>query len=203
MAGKPPGDLSPQWIVYCSKNCSSEMYNGKNITVCNQGCSGGWPWSAFQDIKREGVPVWSDYPYTARAGTCKNGPFTNKAKIADFICVTRPDGLSEEELAAALAKYGPLSIGVNANYFSSYKKGILDIANDRCQTHYVNHAVLLVGYGHDDVENNDYWIIKNSWATTWGEEGYIRLVRGKNMCRITDAVSTDTLKTRGLMHGCA
>lgn len=191
-AGKPLDDsLSPQQIVDCSKGCSSEMYNGKNITVCNEGCNGGWPWSAMWDIEKwNGLVGWNDYTYTGRSGTCQDKPSPKTlAKISNYTCITHEDGLDEDELARALVTYGPLSIAMNANNFFSYKSGIFDVSN--CATYYVNHAILLVGYGTED--GKDYWIVKNSWGPSWGENGYIRVARGKNMCGITEGVVTATL----------
>lgn len=55
--------------------------------------------------------------------------------------------------------------------------------DDNCKG-YTNHAVLAVGYGHDDETGLDYWLIKNSWGEDWGEEGYFKIKRGSNECLI-------------------
>ena len=53
----------------------------------------------------------------------------------------------------------------------------------------VNHAVLAVGYGHDDEQDMDYWLIKNSWGTDWGDQGFFKIQRGVNMCGIAQCNS--------------
>ena len=53
----------------------------------------------------------------------------------------------------------------------------------------VNHAVLAVGYGNDATSGLDYWIVKNSWGTEWGDQGFFKIERGVNMCGIADCNS--------------
>ena len=74
---------------------------------------------------------------------------------------------------------GPLSIAVDATSFQTYTGGILT----NCISQQVDHGVLAVGF--DDAHNPPYWIIKNSWAASWGEDGYIRVEKGKDQCLIT------------------
>ena len=89
--------------------------------------------------------------------------------------------LTDENIQQALVNYGPLYITVNANPLSrNYRSGVLDDPN--CSTQ-INHAVLLVGY------TDDAWIIKNSWGPNWGENGYFRLARGKNMCGVNTEIA--------------
>jgi C1A family cysteine protease len=89
---------------------------------------------------------------------------------------------NEVALAQTVASVGPVSVLIDAtSNFQSYQSGIL--SDSTCSANALNHAVLIVGYG-TDAKAGDYWIVKNSWGTMWGESGYFRIVRGKNMCGI-------------------
>ena len=186
VAKTPVGSLSPQFIVDCSKGCSWEMYMGRNTTVCNQGCNGGWPWSACMDIQNQGgLPGWDDYPYTGRTGTCKgNSGAKVLVKIAGYDCIGQDKTDNEDEIAEELYNRGPLSVALYANYLQTYHGGILHPPN--CVTAYLNHAVTLVGYGTES--GTPFWRVKNSWGASWGEQGYFRIYRGDGCCGINEAV---------------
>ena len=96
---------------------------------------------------------------------------------------------SPTQLATAL-QLGPVSVGVDASGFAfkMYKSGII---TKMCGTA-IDHAVLLVGYGTDN--GKDYWLVKNSWAADWGENGYFRVLRDmekqdEGMCGIQQTPS--------------
>ena len=83
---------------------------------------------------------------------------------------------------------GPVFIGINAktSAFASYKSGVINLSSSSCPPDAIDHAVTLVGYGRDSRTGIDYWKIKNSWSTNWGEGGYVRMARGKNTCGIAN-----------------
>jgi len=187
-----PVELSAQYITDCSKGCSTETIDGVNTTVCNHACSGGWPWTALNDVATGAigpVPGWTEYPYKGVYQACKTGNWSIQAKISGYTCLGLDNGGNEDAIAQNLMDMGPLSISLNADHFQTYRNGIMDPVF--CDTEILNHAVLLVGFGVDkDILRDDpYWIVKNSWGTSWGEDGYVRIYRGKGVCGINEAVA--------------
>jgi len=154
----------------------------ENLVVCDHidnGCHGGAMQNAFEWIKSNGICTEADYPYTSgngQTGQCKRG-----CKPAVTVTgYTNVPPHSEDALKAAVSKQ-PVSIAIEADKsaFQLYRGGVLD--NPACGTK-LDHGVLIVGYGTDG--GKDYWKVKNSWGAAWGEKGYIRLIRGENMCGV-------------------
>jgi len=144
----------------------------------NEGCNGGLMDSAFSYlIKAGGSNLEADYKYTARDGTCKDKQYKKVSQIKSFKDVKAG---SESDLLKSIGD-GPVSVAIEADkqVFQFYKSGVLDDA--RCGTE-LDHGVLAVGWGTDS--GKDYYIVKNSWGQSWGDKGYIRLVRNKNQCGI-------------------
>ncbi|KAI4890025.1 hypothetical protein NFI96_024326, partial [Prochilodus magdalenae] len=159
--------LSEQQLVDCSQSYG------------NYGCQGGWPHRAFKYIKHKGLEKTNTYPYLAREGKCKFDAHRAWAKCSHYRSVPP----SEKALKYAVAKVGPISVAINAGHhsFQLYRSGVYD--EPACGTR-VNHAVLVVGYGTHS-PGKDYWLVKNSWGTRWGDSGYIKMSRNKgNQCGI-------------------
>jgi len=151
--------LSEQQLVDCS------WYYG------NLGCNGGMMDRAFSYVKKNKLEKESDYKYTAKDGkTCKYDSSKGVVGVSGYKDVT-PD--HPDQLMAAVAQQ-PVSIAIEADTytFQSYSSGI--IKSSECGTT-LDHGVLLVGYGTEG--STDYWIIKNSWGASWGENGYVRVLR--------------------------
>ncbi|XP_060199757.1 zingipain-2 [Lycium barbarum] len=137
----------------------------------NDGCGGGLMDYAFKFvIKNGGIDTEKDYPFRERAGTCnKNKLQRHVVTIDGYTDIPQND---EDELLKAVATQ-PVSVGIcgSARAFQSYSKGIF---TGPCSTS-LDHAVLIVGYGSEN--GLDYWIIKNSWGTSWGINGYMHMQR--------------------------
>jgi hypothetical protein len=148
----------------------------------NMGCNGGLMDRAFKYIEAHGLCAEDDYPYEAKEGRCKASECTGVTgtKLSGYQDV----GQNEDALLDAL-KVGPISVAIEADQagFQLYKSGVFTGA---CGSS-LDHGVLLVGFGTD--HDQDYWKVKNSWGSNWGEDGYIRLIRNQDECGIADSAS--------------
>merc|ERR1712005_90276 len=152
----------------------------------DHGCQGGLMDNAFNWVQQNGICSEAAYPYTSGGGVTG----TSKKGCSPVMTITgHTDVPSRDEsaLQAAVSKQ-PVSVAIEADKsaFQLYSGGILD--NSACGTN-LDHGVLVVGYGTD---GKDYWKVKNSWGASWGEQGYIRMVRNKNQCGISQQPSYPT-----------
>lgn len=155
--------LSVQNLVDCSRSFG------------NAGCTGGWMLNAYNYIAaNQGINTDASYPYEALDQTCRYN--SSNIGATDIGYYTIPP--NEATLMYYVENCGPISVAIDASLtsFHFYKSGIY--YDSLCSSN-VNHGVLVVGYG-TDVNGQDYWLVKNSWGTTWGENGYIRMARNKN-----------------------
>jgi len=165
--------LSEQQLVDCSGSFG------------NMGCNGGLMDNAFKYIMKSSLETESDYPYTARDGTCKYVATKGVGKVTGYSDVT-PN--SPSQLQAAVAK-GPTSVAIEADQmvFQGYTGGFI---TKGCGTN-LDHGVLAVGYG-TDATAGDYFIVKNSWGASWGSQGYVNIAantKNGNVCGILSAAS--------------
>ncbi|XP_054713118.1 procathepsin L-like [Uloborus diversus] len=153
----------------------------------NEGCNGGLMDQAFEYIEyNHGIDSEESYPYKAKQGRCHYKKQDRGATDTGFIDIPSGD---ETKLMEAVASVGPVSVAIDASHetFQFYKTGVYD--EMECNNETLDHGVLVVGYGTSD-RGEDYWIVKNSWGTSWGEEGYIRMSRNKdNQCGIATSAS--------------
>jgi len=154
----------------------------------NQGCRGGLPSQAFEYIKfAGGISKGTDYPYTGRDGSCRAQPSKFAAKVTGEVNITEG---AENDLLDAITNAGPVAIAFQVvSDFQSYRSGVYDSTRCKKGPMDVNHAVLAVGYATDAASGKPYWIVKNSWGTSFGIQGYFYMVRNKNMCGIATCAS--------------
>lgn len=167
--------LSEQQLVDCD-------------TAIDQGCNGGFMDDAFTYVKGNGLTTEAAYPYKAVQGTCQLSGKTLAIAVGavkGFVDVPSGD---ENALQAAVAQQ-PVSVAIQANQiaFQFYTSGIL---TSNCGKK-LDHGVLVTSYGTDG--STPYWTIKNSWGSRWGENGYIRIKRGSDLCGLADAASYPVL----------
>ncbi|XP_065855291.1 senescence-specific cysteine protease SAG39-like [Euphorbia lathyris] len=156
----------------------------------DQGCEGGLMDDGFKFIiGNQGITTETNYPYDAADGTCKTKKEANHAaKITGYEDVPAND---EAALMKAVANQ-PIAVAIDASgsEFQFYSSGVF---TGSCGTE-LDHGVTAVGYGSSSGMN--YWLVKNSWGSQWGEEGYIRMQKdidaNEGLCGIAMQASYPT-----------
>ena len=208
-ASGPEINLSIQFLLNCGGNGEAGS------------CRGGSSLRAFDFIHRVGyVPYETCMPYLACSEDSTNGfcPYVDTTCKPINICRTctnpdkNPNGscaaigrfpnatvaeygtYSEAELPAIMAEIfarGPVKASVNAAPLLEYEGGIL-LENEITRNTTHNHGVSIVGWGYDEVLDLQYWIVRNSWGSYWGELGFFRVELGKNLLGIEGNVAWAT-----------
>ena len=114
--------------------------------------------------------------FTNRGGTCSPIMHYPNATIASYGAVK-----GSADMMSEIYKNGPIACGINAEEIVDYTGGVLDLPH---QLKMINHIISVVGWGYDSALNKQYWIIRNSWGSYWGELGFMRLVLGENQLGI-------------------
>lgn len=145
------------------------------------GCDGGRMINAFKFIlDNNGILTESAYPYKGVKGKCMETSLrygSQKVRINDFQLVPSND---ENALLQAVSQQ-PVVVSVDSSGLRSYKGGVYDGQGCGNTLDDLHHDITLIGYGTDQ-NGVDYWLAKNQWGTTWGENGFVRLQRGLNVC---------------------
>lgn len=161
--GGSVSQFSEQQQVDCNKNC--------------YGCNGGNPYFSFQFWQKNGAASESCYKYTGKDGSCSSKCPAAGPKVRSIGYTN-----GESKLASALSKQ-VISVGIVADHIMNYNGGIFD---GYCGGR-VDHAVNVVADG------SNYWKLRNSWGTSWGEKGYFRFAKGKNQCQIGSMITWPVL----------
>eukprot|EP00439_Symbiodinium_sp_Y106_P026584 s3592_g3.t1 len=165
-----PRRFSSQELVNCVPN--PQECGGQG------GCSGATVELGIGWAVQHGLSLETSVPYSAQDGTCENS-FLQAQGLRGATAGGASFGLTgfrvlpsnkEDPLARALVELGPVAVSVAASNWFSYEGGVFDECDN-----IVNHAVALYGYGRSD--GHRFWLVKNSWGSDWGENGYIRLLR--------------------------
>jgi len=175
VAGRGLTSVAEQQLVDCSGSTG------------NQGCNGGLMDYAFDYvIKNGGIGSEASYKYTARDGTCKKVPSVSTIQSYTDVPASDEAALMDAVLGRPVA----IAIEADQSCFQFYHAGVLN--DPSCGTN-LDHGVLLVGFATDlpkpQGSGLQYWVVKNSWGTSWGAAGYIKFVRGQNQCGLTLAAS--------------
>ncbi|KAK9671067.1 hypothetical protein RND81_12G004600 [Saponaria officinalis] len=154
-------------------------FSEQNLVDCVQqgsGCSSGNMVYAFEYMKSTGITVEIDYPYEAKKGQCRTfKPAVPLLTIKDYKVV----GPRDVNALLAAVNQQPVSIDIDSIAVRHYGGGVY---NGGCSSK-TNHEVTVIGYGKND--GDLYWLIKNSWGASWGEKGYMKLLRDEKLCPIT------------------
>jgi len=197
--------LSPQQLVSCAPN------TGDWVT---DGCNGGWPMGAYEYLKSARglansfyIPYEQSLTHTTGTKPCPVGKVQRIgedtrtggfAQVTGYSFATPPcyQGACKNQdlraLAAAL-EHSPVSICLNAGVFADYKGGVVTAkACGSMAAHAVDHCVSLTGF--NTKAEIPYWIVRNSWSSTWGDEGYIYLEMAENTCGLANDATIPHLK---------
>jgi len=170
-AGNQLVGLSMEQIVDCDTTC--------------YGCGGGWPYLAYGYVQSApGIELYTDYPYTAgegESGSCQYNSADVVAQVSGYTTISGETGLYQQTSTT-----GPVSVCVDAESWQYYTSGVLTT----CGTS-VDHCVQLTGYTNYG-QTGSYWVVRNSWATNWGVNGFIFIEIGQDLCMIGDYATVPT-----------
>ncbi|XP_014322511.1 cathepsin W isoform X5 [Myotis lucifugus] len=177
------GNIEAQWGVKFRQPVEVSVQELLDCGRCGDGCRGGFVWDAFVTVlNNSGLASEKDYPFQGAVGTkCQARKHEKVAWIQDFIMLSG----NEQGIARYLATEGPITVTINKKLLQQYQNGVIKATNTTCDPQYVDHVVLLVGFGktksvegrqakdvsgHSRRRSTPYWILKNSWGANWGEK---------------------------------
>ncbi|XP_060527944.1 uncharacterized protein LOC132702986 [Cylas formicarius] len=174
-------EFSEQELIDCDKS--------------DDGCNGGYMTNAYSAIEKlGGLEQESVYPYEAEDEKCKFDSAKVNVQLTGALNISQ----NETDMAKWLTVNGPISVGINANAMQFYMGGVSHPWKMLCSPKDLDHGVLIVGYGVHKYslfnKTLPYWIVKNSWGPSWGEQGYYRVYRGDGTCGVNLMASSAIVK---------
>jgi Pyruvate/2-oxoacid:ferredoxin oxidoreductase delta subunit len=151
-----------------------------SCTYSYNGCNGGNPQNVYKTAIQNygGEESNSDYPYTQNCGTCQVSSSKKK-----YVSTNGYTNVAKGQLQATLDKQGPPSVAVAAESWNTYHGGVMTSCVGS-----IDHAVQAVGYTSSGV-STPYWVVRNSWGTSWGVQGYIYLDMSGDTCKVQDDIN--------------
>jgi len=182
------GGLEGAWEVATGELTSMSEQQLMDCSKANNGCGGGNMESAFAYQKTVNVATETSYPYKGVEGTCRSTGYTTAVQQGG-VTGYKSVGTTTAALKSAL-QLGPVSVAIEADQmsFQGYKSGILMAS--ACGSR-LDHGVTLVGYD----SSKDYFIVKNSWGASWGNNGFVYLSAKGNTCGILSDASYPTVSS--------
>lgn len=137
-------------------------------------------YKGYSYVSQKGIMKIEDYPYVAKDGKCK---FTKKKTMFKNVGMVQEKALTNEQLKALILRQ-PVGVGIVTNgNFKFFKNGVMTEEYLKCSDPKtsVNHGVAVVGFGKTvvgEVANkvcSEYWIVRNTWGSNWGDQGFFKL----------------------------
>lgn len=179
---------------YAIKHGQLLEFSEQELVDCDkvdEGCNGGLMDNAYRVIEQlGGLETESDYPYEGDDETCHFNPAKVKVQLTGALNISH----NETDMAKWLVQNGPIAIAINANAMQFYFGGVSHPFKMLCNPNNLDHGVLIVGYGVHKYslfnKTLPFWIVKNSWGPSWGEQGYYRVYRGDGTCGLNQTPSS-------------